>query len=136
MEWKGYAGKININGTYFKLQQCHWHSPSEHTFNGSRLDFYSSFNIFIAYPEKKKKKKREPKKGSRIALPTFFFFNSIFGCRYNLELHVIHLSSDEKIAVIGITYKYGRADPFLTRVRQLDGFLLLLILLPRINIPT
>ncbi|CBI33384.3 hypothetical protein VitviT2T_013042 [Vitis vinifera] len=77
VEWKGYAGKININGTYFKLQQCHWHSPSEHTFNGSR---------------------------------------------YNLELHVIHLSSDEKIAVIGITYKYGRADPFLTRMlRHIDS---------------
>ncbi|KAI6673775.1 hypothetical protein NL676_001681 [Syzygium grande] len=36
--WKGDAGKININGTYYKLQQCHWHSPSEHTFNGSRYD--------------------------------------------------------------------------------------------------
>ncbi|XP_010036660.3 alpha carbonic anhydrase 4-like [Eucalyptus grandis] len=34
--WKGYAGQININGTYYKLLQCHWHSPSEHTFNGSR----------------------------------------------------------------------------------------------------
>ncbi|KAF8039302.1 hypothetical protein BT93_B1744 [Corymbia citriodora subsp. variegata] len=35
--WKEYAGQININGTYYKLVQCHWHSPSEHTFNGERF---------------------------------------------------------------------------------------------------
>ncbi|GKU89796.1 hypothetical protein SLEP1_g3889 [Rubroshorea leprosula] len=33
--WEGYAGKININETDYKLTQCHWHSPSEHTFNGA-----------------------------------------------------------------------------------------------------
>ncbi|KAG9454770.1 hypothetical protein H6P81_007674 [Aristolochia fimbriata] len=36
LEWKGEAGSININGTSYHLKQCHWHSPSEHTFNGSR----------------------------------------------------------------------------------------------------
>ncbi|KAF5938190.1 hypothetical protein HYC85_025696 [Camellia sinensis] len=36
VEWEGDAGKININGTRYKLLQCHWHSPSEHTFNGTR----------------------------------------------------------------------------------------------------
>ncbi|XP_056171353.1 alpha carbonic anhydrase 4-like [Syzygium oleosum] len=71
--WKGDAGKININGTYYKLLQCHWHSPSEHTFNGSR---------------------------------------------YDLELHVIHLSSHGEIAVIGIVYTYGRPDPFLTKLLE------------------
>ncbi|VVA30269.1 PREDICTED: alpha carbonic anhydrase [Prunus dulcis] len=71
VRWKGDAGKININGTDFGLLQCHWHSPSEHTFNGSR---------------------------------------------YALELHVIHLSSTHKIAVIGIVYKYGRPDPFLSKL--------------------
>lgn len=71
VRWKGDAGKININGTYYKLLQCHWHSPSEHTFNGSR---------------------------------------------YKLELHVIHLSSKGAIAVVGITYKYGRSDPFLAKL--------------------
>ncbi|KAE8731242.1 Alpha carbonic anhydrase 4 [Hibiscus syriacus] len=34
--WKGDAGKIIINGTVYKLRHCHWHSPSEHTFNGTR----------------------------------------------------------------------------------------------------
>ncbi|KAJ6700034.1 CARBONIC ANHYDRASE [Salix purpurea] len=34
--WKGDAGKITINDTNYHLKQCHWHSPSEHTFNGSR----------------------------------------------------------------------------------------------------
>ncbi|KAJ7976736.1 Alpha carbonic anhydrase [Quillaja saponaria] len=71
VKWKGDAGKININGTVYKLVQCHWHTPSEHTFNGSR---------------------------------------------YNLELHIVHLSSKGETAVIGIVYKYGREDPFLSRL--------------------
>lgn len=40
-------------------------------------------------------------------------------CRYDLELHVIHLSSHGEIAVIGIVYTYGRPDPFLTKVQRL-----------------
>ncbi|KAB1222377.1 Bifunctional monodehydroascorbate reductase and carbonic anhydrase nectarin-3 [Morella rubra] len=71
VKWKGDAGKININGTDYKLQQCHWHSPSEHTFNGSR---------------------------------------------YDLELHIIHLSPTGEIAVVGIVYKYGHPDPFLSKL--------------------
>ncbi|XP_059668386.1 alpha carbonic anhydrase 4-like [Cornus florida] len=71
--WKGDAGKIIINGTDYKLVQCHWHSPSEHTFNGTR---------------------------------------------YNLEQHIVHLSSNGGIAVVGITYKYGRPDPFLAKLLQ------------------
>ncbi|KAF7148787.1 hypothetical protein RHSIM_Rhsim03G0029300 [Rhododendron simsii] len=71
VRWKEDAGKIIINGTHFKLLRCHWHSPSEHTFNGTR---------------------------------------------YNLELHVIHMSSNGTIAVIGITYKYGPPDPFLAKL--------------------
>ncbi|XP_044506632.1 alpha carbonic anhydrase 4-like [Mangifera indica] len=71
VKWKGDAGQININGTYYKLVQCHWHTPSEHTFNGSS---------------------------------------------YALELHMVHISSDKKKAVIGIVYKYGRPDAFLTRL--------------------
>ncbi|KAE8653867.1 Alpha carbonic anhydrase 4 [Hibiscus syriacus] len=69
--WKGDAGKININGTVYKLFHCHWHSPSEHTFNGTR---------------------------------------------YQMELHIIHLSARGEIAVTAIVYKYGRPDPFLTRL--------------------
>ncbi|XP_021283172.1 alpha carbonic anhydrase 4-like isoform X2 [Herrania umbratica] len=36
--WNGDAGKVNINGTDYKILQCHWHSPSEHTFDGTRHD--------------------------------------------------------------------------------------------------
>ncbi|KAL9260683.1 Alpha carbonic anhydrase 6-like protein [Drosera capensis] len=32
------AGKIAINGTIYKLTQCHWHSPSEQTVNGRRYN--------------------------------------------------------------------------------------------------
>ena len=38
VRWKGDAGKININGSDHKLLQCHWHSPSEHTLNGTKFD--------------------------------------------------------------------------------------------------
>ncbi|OVA18044.1 Alpha carbonic anhydrase [Macleaya cordata] len=38
LKWVGGAGSIKINGTDYILQQCHWHSPSEHTINGKRFD--------------------------------------------------------------------------------------------------
>ncbi|KAM7505397.1 hypothetical protein LguiB_004301 [Lonicera macranthoides] len=71
VKWNGDAGKININGTDYKLQQCHWHSPSEHTINGKR---------------------------------------------FNMEMHVVHSNSKGGIAVIGILFKFGRADPFLSKL--------------------
>jgi hypothetical protein len=40
--------------------------------------------------------------------------SSVF--RYDLELHVVHKSSSGKLAVVGIVYKYGHPDPFLTKV--------------------
>ncbi|KAL6141909.1 hypothetical protein ACLB2K_060195 [Fragaria x ananassa] len=39
IQWKlGDAGSVEINGTDYWLDQCHWHSPSEHTINGKRFD--------------------------------------------------------------------------------------------------
>uniref|UniRef100_A0A0R0ELX6 Carbonic anhydrase n=1 Tax=Glycine max TaxID=3847 RepID=A0A0R0ELX6_SOYBN len=38
LEWKGDAGHLNINETYYNLIQCHWHTPSEHTLNGTKFD--------------------------------------------------------------------------------------------------
>ncbi|XVF20262.1 hypothetical protein REPUB_Repub11eG0182600 [Reevesia pubescens] len=37
LRWEGEAGVIEINGTEYALQQCHWHSSSEHTINGRKL---------------------------------------------------------------------------------------------------
>ncbi|OVA07310.1 Alpha carbonic anhydrase [Macleaya cordata] len=71
VKWKGDAGSININNTDYSLKQSHWHSPSEHTFNGSR---------------------------------------------HELELHLVHESDCGKMAVVAITYKYGRPDPFLEKI--------------------
>ncbi|GKU89797.1 hypothetical protein SLEP1_g3890 [Rubroshorea leprosula] len=71
VSWEEDAGKIIINETDYKVIQCHWHSPSEHTFNGSRLE---------------------------------------------LEIHIVHQSASGKNAVIGIVYKYGLPDPFLSRL--------------------
>jgi len=40
LQWDtGNAGSIKINSTEYFLQQCHWHSPSEHTINGRRSLF-------------------------------------------------------------------------------------------------
>ncbi|CAL1404240.1 unnamed protein product [Linum trigynum] len=36
MRWEGGAGSIRVNGTEYTLEQCHWHTPSEHTINGKR----------------------------------------------------------------------------------------------------
>ncbi|KAE8694753.1 Alpha carbonic anhydrase 4 [Hibiscus syriacus] len=71
IRWDGDAGKITVNGTDYKLIQCHWHSPSEHTFNGTR---------------------------------------------YQMELHMVHRSASGEMAVISVFYKYGRPDPFLTKL--------------------
>jgi carbonic anhydrase len=71
LQWEGYAGYIEINGTQYELKQCHWHSPSEHTIDGQR---------------------------------------------FNMEAHMVHESSDGKIAVVGILYKLGRPDSFLSSV--------------------
>ncbi|KAK1261197.1 hypothetical protein QJS04_geneDACA002330 [Acorus gramineus] len=38
---------------------------------------------------------------------------STFGPTFILELHMVHKSADNKIAVVGILYKIGRADNFL-----------------------
>ncbi|XP_031474278.1 alpha carbonic anhydrase 8-like [Nymphaea colorata] len=38
IKWDGDAGGIRINGTEYHLKTCHWHSPSEHTINGTRFD--------------------------------------------------------------------------------------------------
>ncbi|KAM3689304.1 hypothetical protein ACB098_09G036800 [Castanea mollissima] len=36
--WEGDAGSIHIDGKDYPLQQCHWHSPSEHLINGKRYE--------------------------------------------------------------------------------------------------
>ncbi|QCD96974.1 alpha carbonic anhydrase 4-like [Vigna unguiculata] len=38
VQWNGNAGQLHINETYYKLIQCHWHTPSEHTLNGKKFE--------------------------------------------------------------------------------------------------
>ncbi|XP_038706504.1 alpha carbonic anhydrase 7-like [Tripterygium wilfordii] len=38
LKWVDGAGTLEINGTEYVLQQCHWHSPSEHTIDGKSFD--------------------------------------------------------------------------------------------------
>ncbi|KAJ4826218.1 hypothetical protein Tsubulata_005780 [Turnera subulata] len=40
--------------------------------------------------------------------------HTINGRRYDLELHMVHGNSQGETAVIGILYKYGKPDPFLS----------------------
>lgn len=55
-----------------------------------------------------------------VSLSLFFFsliyFLNINKCRFNLEAHLVHESDDGKTAVIGIMYKIGRPDSFLSMV--------------------
>ncbi|KAG6778277.1 hypothetical protein POTOM_018131 [Populus tomentosa] len=77
LKWDSGAGTIDINGTEYVLNQCHWHSPSEHTIDGKR---------------------------------------------FALELHMVHESLDGKTAVVGILYKIGRPDSFLSSLtKQLES---------------
>ncbi|KAK4485470.1 hypothetical protein RD792_008111, partial [Penstemon davidsonii] len=53
VKWTGNAGGIVINGTEYKVDNCHWHIPSEHTVNGTRFAMelhivHTSFNGDIA----------------------------------------------------------------------------------------
>ncbi|KAL3625556.1 hypothetical protein CASFOL_031010 [Castilleja foliolosa] len=73
VQWTGDAGGLVINGTMYKLVQCHWHTPSEHQLHGRR---------------------------------------------FNMEMHMVHNSSDGTIAVVAIMYVLGRHDTFLRRMLQ------------------
>lgn len=42
--------------------------------------------------------------------------HTINGQRFNLELHIVHQSADEKIAVVGILYEIGSPDSFLSMI--------------------
>lgn len=101
--WKGDAGSIDINGTEFFLKQCHWHSPSEHSINGRKynLKFYLRYEI----------KTLEE------------FKHHIMNCglvRYDLEMHMVHVSMENKIFVAGAFYKIGhRPDRFLSQVPKI-----------------
>ncbi|GLJ46416.1 hypothetical protein SUGI_0978200 [Cryptomeria japonica] len=44
--------------------------------------------------------------------------HTINGKRFPLELHMVHISHDNKIAVIGILYKFGAPDFFLTKLKE------------------
>ncbi|KAJ6810715.1 alpha carbonic anhydrase 7-like [Iris pallida] len=46
--------------------------------------------------------------------------HTVNGRRYSLELHMVHQTADDKIAVVGILYKIGRPDPFLAK---LEGYI-------------
>ncbi|XP_058077882.1 alpha carbonic anhydrase 7-like isoform X2 [Magnolia sinica] len=76
LKWINSAGSIYLNGTEYMLNQCHWHSPSEHTINGRR---------------------------------------------YALEVHLVHESLDKRIAVVGVMYKIGRPDTFLSELMEQIG---------------
>ncbi|KAJ3677030.1 hypothetical protein LUZ60_002754 [Juncus effusus] len=42
--------------------------------------------------------------------------HTINGRRYEMEMHMVHTSTDGKIAVIGFLYQYGLPDPFLAEM--------------------
>ncbi|KAF9684776.1 hypothetical protein SADUNF_Sadunf04G0153400 [Salix dunnii] len=90
LEWERGAGSIEINGTEYVLNQCHWHTPSEHAINGEK--YISDINFPVP------------------------LFLSI--AMFALELHMVHESLDGKVAVVGIMYKIGRPDSFLSSLKK------------------
>uniref|UniRef100_A0A1D1YPE2 Carbonic anhydrase n=1 Tax=Anthurium amnicola TaxID=1678845 RepID=A0A1D1YPE2_9ARAE len=42
--------------------------------------------------------------------------HKIDGQRFSLEIHMVHESADNKIAVVGVLYEYGMPDTFLTKM--------------------
>ncbi|KAL4197109.1 hypothetical protein AMTRI_Chr04g186500 [Amborella trichopoda] len=46
------AGTLEINHTEYVLKQCHWHSPSEHTFKGRRY----SLEMHLVHESKQEKR--------------------------------------------------------------------------------
>nr|KYP50034.1 hypothetical protein KK1_028189 [Cajanus cajan] len=44
--------------------------------------------------------------------------HTINGIRYDLELHLVHISSNENIAVIGLLYETGNQDQFISTIED------------------
>ncbi|XP_008778933.2 alpha carbonic anhydrase 7-like [Phoenix dactylifera] len=44
--------------------------------------------------------------------------HTLNGRRYAVEMHMVHESADQKVAVVGILYKIGRPDSFLEEVEE------------------
>eukprot|EP01097_Dermamoeba_algensis_P009907 TRINITY_DN7131_c0_g1_i1.p1 TRINITY_DN7131_c0_g1~~TRINITY_DN7131_c0_g1_i1.p1 ORF type:complete len:274 (+),score=45.24 TRINITY_DN7131_c0_g1_i1:156-977(+) len=42
--------------------------------------------------------------------------HTVNGRKYDMEMHMVHLSKDEKIAVVGLLYNRGNPDPFLSKL--------------------
>ncbi|CAN0907911.1 Alpha carbonic anhydrase 7 [Linum grandiflorum] len=71
LAWERGAGTIKIGKTSYTLQQCHWHTPTEH---------------------------------------------SVYGKRFDMELHMVHKTRGGSIAVVAFMYVFGESDPFLTKL--------------------
>ncbi|RWV96815.1 hypothetical protein GW17_00040447 [Ensete ventricosum] len=54
--------------------------------------------------------------GGPLLLTQHHFYLLVSFHRFALELHMVHQSADERVAVVGIMYKIGRPDSFLTEV--------------------
>ncbi|PRQ43661.1 putative carbonic anhydrase [Rosa chinensis] len=97
IQWEGDAGSIQINGTDYLLKRCHWHRSSEHFINGRRFLF-----LFASLFEK-----------SKIL---HICLNRVLFISYDLELHMVHQSQNNDVAVVAFLYQSGNPDPFLSKI--------------------
>ncbi|KAI8829994.1 alpha carbonic anhydrase [Chytriomyces cf. hyalinus JEL632] len=81
----------DVNGGDTKVQQAHFHSPSEHHING-KCEYSSCFFVHGAACSKYLS-------GQPIDFP--------------LELHFVHVSDAKKISVLGVFFELGPWNPWL-----------------------
>lgn len=106
LEWEEGAGTIPINDTDYELRQCHWHSPSEHSIDGKRSSFSLLMYLFFM--------------GISHSFSDVWAWVYSTSCRFAMELHMVHISADQRVAVVGIMYAIGRPDAFLSEVWALE----------------
>ncbi|KAG6526013.1 hypothetical protein ZIOFF_015987 [Zingiber officinale] len=96
LRFEGNVGGVQIDGIDYALKQLHWHLPTEHTINGRRCVDPPPF------------------------ISKLFEFNKSEQSfrRFDMELHMVHQSADNRNAVVGILYTLGPSEPFLAKMEK------------------
>ncbi|KAI4300344.1 hypothetical protein L6164_033733 [Bauhinia variegata] len=87
--WRGDAGSIRMNGTNYYLQQCHWHSPSEHSINGRKYDM----ELHMVHVS--------PNKNKILVVAALYKIGQPDPFLSTLEKEIVHMVDEEAERVMG-----------------------------------